>query len=406
MARLVTCHCHVSTFSREIFPPKTAKPVFPPFFTRRGTKANLASLFQPLKQRRRNSEDCKKRCRDGMKARCFTAIRRSSLRTLRGERRRRPHGAGHSVQIKFKEFIRNFEKEKNVFPYRESLIENPKFLLVHLEGPPLLRCRPPLSPPLLPRRLPSFEIRVKRFYVFEMAAAEVLASLKMKVDMEEPKTEEVQILLTSKEDSMSMRSLGAQYISKLVRISGITIAASRVKAKATYVHLSCKNCKSTIDVPCRPGLGGAIVPRSCGHLPQVGEEACPIDPWIVVPDKSQYVDQQTLKLQENPEDVPTGELPRNLLLSVDRHLVQTIVPGTRLTIMGIYSIFQAANSSASHKGAVAVRQPYIRVVGLEETNEASSRGPSAFKPEEVRSEIMLNTSSKLYHHLYSAVPIH
>lgn len=33
----------------------------------------------------------------------------------------------------------------------------------------------------------------------------------------------------------------------------------------------------------------------------MGEEACPIDPWIVVPDKSQYVDQQTLKLQENPE---------------------------------------------------------------------------------------------------------
>ncbi|KAJ0076518.1 hypothetical protein Patl1_35321 [Pistacia atlantica] len=85
-------------------------------------------------------------------------------------------------------------------------------------------------------------------------------------------------------------------------------------------------------------------------------------------------------------DVPTGELPRNLLLSVDRHLVQTIVPGTRLTIMGIYSIFQAANSSASHKGAVAVRQPYIRVVGLEETNEASSRGP-AFKPEELRDDI-------------------
>lgn len=34
---------------------------------------------------------------------------------------------------------------------------------------------------------------------------------------------------------------------------------------------------------------------------QPGEEPCPIDPWIVVPDKSKYVDQQTLKLQENPE---------------------------------------------------------------------------------------------------------
>lgn len=47
------------------------------------------------------------------------------------------------------------------------------------------------------------------------------------------------------------------------------------------------------------------------------------------------------------KDVPTGELPRNLLLSVDRHLVQTVVPGSRLTIVGIYSIFQASNSSAS-----------------------------------------------------------
>lgn len=86
-------------------------------------------------------------------------------------------------------------------------------------------------------------------------------------------------------------------------------------------------------VPCRPGLGGAMVPRSCDHVAQVcyldgcnfisfvwyllgsfsslrahflcfeqpGEEPCPIDPWIVVPDKSKYVDQQTLKLQENPE---------------------------------------------------------------------------------------------------------
>lgn len=37
----------------------------------------------------------------------------------------------------------------------------------------------------------------------------------------------------------------------------------------------------------------------------------------------------------------------------------------------------------SHKGAVAVRQPYIRVVGIEEANEANSRGPAAFTSEDV-----------------------
>ncbi|KAJ6826530.1 DNA replication licensing factor MCM5 [Iris pallida] len=168
-------------------------------------------------------------------------------------------------------------------------------------------------------------------------------------------------------------------MSKLVKISGITIAASRVKAKATYVTLMCKNCKSIKMVACRPGLGGAIVPRSCDHQAQPGEEPCPLDPWVVVPDKSKYVDLQTLKLQENPEDVPTGELPRNILLSVDRHLVQTIVPGTRLTVMGIYSVFQA---SAAQKGAVGVKQPYIRVVGMELTRETNSSGPSTFTLDE------------------------
>ncbi|CAK9170645.1 unnamed protein product, partial [Ilex paraguariensis] len=303
-----------------------------------------------------------------------------------------PHGGGgggggpeqgvsrHTILRKFKEFIRNFES-KNVFPYREALLQNPKYLLVNLAD--LLKYdKDQEDLGKLLRENPADYLPL-----FETAATEVLASLRSRVigdtgELEEPETGEVQILLKSEQDSLSMRLLGAHYISKLVKISGITIAASRTKAKATYVTLLCKNCKNVKLVPCRPGLGGAVVPRSCDHMPQPGEEPCPIDPWIVVPDKSKYVDQQTLKLQENPEDVPTGELPRNMLLSIDRHLVQTIVPGTRLTIMGIYSIFQAANSSTSHKGAVAVRQPYVRVVGIEETNEANSRGPANFTVDE------------------------
>lgn len=37
----------------------------------------------------------------------------------------------------------------------------------------------------------------------------------------------------------------------------------------------------------------------------------------------------------------------------------------------------------SHKGAVAVRQPYIRVVGLEANTEANARGPTNFTTDEV-----------------------
>lgn len=50
----------------------------------------------------------------------------------------------------------------------------------------------------------------------------------------------------------------------------------------------------------------------------------------------------------------------------------------------------------SHKGAVAVRQPYIRVVGMEETNEASSRGPATFTQEEVLTERRKGSSLFLF----------
>jgi DNA replication licensing factor MCM5 len=281
----------------------------------------------------------------------------------------------HSALRKFKEFLRGFTGPTGDFPYRESLVHNRDHVTVAIEDLDAFDAE--LSDKI--RKSPADYLPL-----FETAAAEVLASLRSKVagetgEMEEPVTGDVQIFLSSKENCLSLRSIGADYMSKLVKIAGIAIAASRVKAKATHVTLLCKNCRSVRTVSCRPGLGGAIVPRSCDHVPQPGEEPCPLDPWIPVPDKSKYVDLQTLKLQENPEDVPTGELPRNVLLSVDRHLVQTIVPGTRLTVVGIYSVYQA---SANQKGAVGVKQPYIRVVGLEQSRDNNSNGPSNFTLDE------------------------
>ncbi len=44
--------------------------------------------------------------------------------------------------------------------------------------------------------------------------------------------------------------------------------------------------------------------------------------------------------QERPEDVPTGDLPRSMMCLVDRRLVGSVSPGTRVTAVGILSIFQ------------------------------------------------------------------
>ena len=131
-------------------------------------------------------------------------------------------------------------------------------------------------------------------------------------------------------------------MSKLVKkkdIVGITIAASRVKAKAIYVTLMYKNCKSIKTVALRPGLGGAIIPRSCDHVQQPGEEPCPLDPWIAAPDKSKYADLQTFKLQENPEDDPTGELPQTTPAARPSPTVITMAGSTPLREFILPSFF-------------------------------------------------------------------
>ena len=70
------------------------------------------------------------------------------------------------------------------------------------------------------------------------------------------------------------------------------------------------------------------------------KNSCPVDPFVIVHDKSKFVDSQVLKLQEAPDMVPVGDLPRHTILNADRWLTNRVVPGMRVVVMGIYSIFQ------------------------------------------------------------------
>ncbi len=69
-----------------------------------------------------------------------------------------------------------------------------------------------------------------------------------------------------------------------------------------------------------------------------------MDPFVILPDACSYVDHQVLKLQEPPDMVPNGEMPRHVMLSVERSLVDRVSPGTRVHVLGVSSIF---NSSAT-----------------------------------------------------------
>ncbi|EGD74841.1 minichromosome maintenance complex component 5 [Salpingoeca rosetta] len=209
------------------------------------------------------------------------------------------------------------------------------------------------------------------------AARQILAT--STEETEAPDIRPIQVTLTSSERPVSMRHLGSAYMAKLVKISGIIISASATRAKATRLMLQCRSCRSTRPWDVKPGFGGAQLPRTCNREPLSNEEErCPVDPYQIVPDKCTCIDQQTLKLQEAPEDVPTGEMPRHILLAAERYLTDKVIPGTRCTIIGIYTVFSDRKERGT--STVAVRRPYIRVVGLEVDDSGPGRSNTAILP--------------------------
>lgn len=78
---------------------------------------------------------------------------------------------------------------------------------------------------------------------------------------------------------------------------------------------------------------------------QAGTVKCPLDPYFILPDRCNCVDFQLLKLQESPDSVPSGEMPRHMPMYCERYLCEKVVPGNRVTVTGIYSIKKATQAA-------------------------------------------------------------
>lgn len=53
-------------------------------------------------------------------------------------------------------------------------------------------------------------------------------------------------------------------VSRLVKISGIVISATGIRAKATKIAIQCRSCKNVVpNLHVKPGLDGYVLPRKC-----------------------------------------------------------------------------------------------------------------------------------------------
>ena len=173
------------------------------------------------------------------------------------------------------------------------LVKNPRELLPELEK----HCRPELAAidPAYASKLRRFNIRVRGL-----------------------------------PERTSLRTIRTEHLNTLVSIEGIVVRSTPIKSLLLVGRFSCKRCGGKQDLP----QSGELLrfPALCSD-PSCGGKGS--STFELLEAESDFVDIQELRLQERPEDLPPGQLPRTADVLVFDDMVDVARPGDRTTLSGI-----------------------------------------------------------------------
>lgn len=173
------------------------------------------------------------------------------------------------------------------------------------------------------------------------------------------RSEEWQVILTTDQNPRIMRDINSSLVSKVFTVQGIVVSTSKPFLKASVLKIQCKSCGHIKDLPLAPGQT-PFIPRKC--LASTNETNCEMDPYVVLP-TSKVIDAQQLKIQEFPEEIPTGETPRSTPMFADRYNVGKCIPGDKIKITGIMMVHKMKHNFDN------LAAGYIYVTGIQKLSE-------------------------------------
>ncbi|MCW4008974.1 MAG: minichromosome maintenance protein MCM [Candidatus Bathyarchaeota archaeon] len=137
----------------------------------------------------------------------------------------------------------------------------------------------------------------------------------------------VRVRVVNLADSTRLRELGAAHIGRLVSLSGIVVRQTPVRPLVMEAAFRCRRCGGVTRIQQHGVFLQApheCVDPSCrGHV----FDFCEAD--------SSFIDSQELRLQESPDELPPGEIPRSLSVHVTEDLVNKVRPGDRVIVVGV-----------------------------------------------------------------------
>jgi len=128
-----------------------------------------------------------------------------------------------------------------------------------------------------------------------------------------------------------LRKMGSEHINKVLMVEGILVRAGSSQPLLIKAIFKCKRCGETMIID-QKGIS-MTYPAVCENL------TCRRNgPFDLVEEESEFINSQTIRVQEKPEELPPGQLPRWVDVKLFEDLVDIARPGDRVTIVGIVRI--------------------------------------------------------------------
>ncbi len=156
---------------------------------------------------------------------------------------------------------------------------------------------------------------------------------KAQLQIEEPEYAEEIVNITVRfrglPEATPLRVLGSKHIGKLVMLDGIVVRASPARPMVMEAAFKCKWCGAMSNVT---QSGPFLTAPSACSAPECRRKSS----FDFIQEESIFIDSQDVRIQERPEDLPPGQLPRWLDIKLlERDLVDAARPGDHVSVVGV-----------------------------------------------------------------------
>lgn len=249
---------------------------------------------------------------------------------------------------KFQDFLRSFMADDE-YKYRKRLgnvaITGSKSLLVDFED--LIAFDPSLARSILDKPDEYLE------YLDRSAWAQL--------KIEDPEYAEVikrlRVRFRKLPERHNLRKIGSENIGRLLLIDGIIVRSTSVKPLLIRAAFQCRKCNAMSYVE----QAGTLMrgPGVCAH--------CRSKVFEFMEKQSTFMNSQEIRIQERPEDLPPGQLPRAMDIRLSEDLVDIARPGDRVSVIGVARAQQefVGRKTRLRTFELLLDANYIDVVGKE-----------------------------------------